>query len=72
LAFSDANYFSNIFELGGGAGCKPAHYRTKIELPEPALPVQCRSSVPSPNCRPSCRTLLRQFKDKGTLADSRE
>jgi NIPSNAP len=30
-----------------------------------------RASVPSPNCRPACRTLLRQFGDKGTLADSK-
>jgi hypothetical protein len=26
------------------------------------------SSVPSPNCRPTCSPLARQFGDKGTLA----
>jgi hypothetical protein len=30
-----------------------------------------RGRVPSPNCRPVCCTLARQFGDKGTLADSK-
>src|SRR5215469_6010729 len=33
--------------------------------------MRVRLSVPSPNCRPVCRTLVRQFGDKGTLAESK-
>jgi iron complex transport system substrate-binding protein len=34
--------------------------------------IQEWASVPSPNCRPVCRAVVRQFGDKGTLADSKD